>query len=515
MNKEFFTISELTTRIKRLFDSNADLKSVKLKGEISNFTHHSRGHFYFTLKDESAQIKAVMFSSKAQSVKFKPESGMEVIAKGYVTVYEASGQYQIIVTSMEQFGKGNIFVEFEKLKEKLRLSGKLDKVHKKEIPKFPNVVGVITSPTGAAIKDIYNTIERRFPLAEIHLYPTLVQGVDAKHSVVRSIELANRLSKADVLIVGRGGGSIEDLWAFNEEIVADAIFESKIPIISAVGHETDFTISDLIADVRAATPTAAAELAVPDKVSLMQGLKNVEKHITRILSSKVNLLSERLKNVTSSYLFESPERLYDKQEMKLDNLVTRLHNKNPDKLIQENIHKVNSFELILTTQYTQYLNNYNNKLVRVTDILGMLNPAKKITDNIEEVMRLEINLRSQALIHLRSYDNRIKSSIDKLRLLNPIRNIVINIDKVTKLENDLRSYFKTNLSNYKSRLASSHDKLELLNPRNIMSKGYSIVKMDNKVITDTKDIVIGDNLEIILASGLIRADVKKKEKNNG
>jgi len=425
MNKEFFTISEITTRIKRIFDSNADLKNVKLKGEISNFTHHSRGHFYFTLKDESAQIKAVMFSSKAQSVKFKPESGMEVIANGYVTVYEASGQYQIIVTSIEQFGKGNIFVEFEKLKEKLRLSGKLDKIHKKEIPKFPNVVGVITSPTGAAIKDIYNTIGRRFPLAEIHLYPTLVQGVDSKKSVVRSIELANRLSKADVLIVGRGGGSIEDLWAFNEEIVAEAIFDSKIPIISAVGHETDFTISDLIADVRAATPTAAAELAVPDKVSLMQGLDNVQTHITRILTSKVNLLDERLKNVTSSYLFESPDRLYDRQELRLDNLVTRLSNKNPNNLIQENINKVKKLELSLINQFTQTLKHYENRFIR---------------------------------------------NIDKLGLLNPL---------------------------------------------SIMSKGYSIVKKEEIVITKMNDVTIGDKLGIILTDGTIRVEVKNKEKNNG
>lgn len=424
-SKEFFTIKEITTHIKRIFDTNAELKNVKIKGEISNFTHHSRGHFYFTLKDSSSQIKAVMFSSKASNVKFKPEAGMEVIANGYITVYEASGQYQIIVNSLQQYGKGNIFIEFEKLKEKLRLSGKLDDVHKQPIPKYPNVVGVITSPTGAAIKDIYNTIERRYPLAEIHLYPTLVQGVESKFSVVKSIEMANRHAKADVLIVGRGGGSIEDLWAFNEEIVAEAIYESKIPIISAVGHETDFTISDLIADVRAATPTAAAELAVPDRLALSQGIDNVKKHINRIMTSRLELLERRLLNVSSSYLFESPDRLYDRQELRLDNLVSRLGNKNPSKLIDENFDK---------------LNNINNTMI----------------------------LRYNQLMNLNS-----------------------------------------------RRFGSTLEKLNLLNPLNIMSKGYSVVKMGDSVVKSVNDVEIDNLLNITVSDGSIEVEVKNKETNNG
>lgn len=374
MSKEFFTVAEVTSKIKRIFDSNADLKNVKIKGEVSNFTHHSRGHFYFTLKDETAQIKAVMFSSSASKVKFKVESGMEVVVTGYVTVYEPSGTYQIIVQEMQEYGKGNIFIEFEKLKEKLRLSGKLDDKHKKPLPKYPNVVGVVTSPTGAAIRDIYNTIGRRYPLAEIHLYPTLVQGVDSKYSVVKSIQRANEDAKADVLIVGRGGGSIEDLWAFNEEIVADAIFESKIPIISAVGHETDVTISDFIADKRAATPTAAAELAVPDKVALMQGLDNVKRHLNSIMTNRLNVLDKRFHNITSSYLFESPERLYDKQEMRLDGFITRLQAYNPSKKIEIQTENLNKRIELLNLLMSKRVESREHKFSQQIEKLKLLNP---------------------------------------------------------------------------------------------------------------------------------------------
>jgi len=422
VSKEFFTVSEITTKIKRLFDTNGDLKNVKIKGEISNFTHHSRGHFYFTLKDDTAQMKAVMFASNTKKLKFKPSSGAEVVATGYVTVYEASGQYQIIVTDMQEYGRGNIFVEFEKLKKKLQLSGKLDQIHKKPIPKYPNVVGVVTSPTGAAIKDIYNTIGRRFPLAEIHLYPTLVQGVESKFSVVKSIEKANRDGKADVLIVGRGGGSIEDLWAFNEEIVAEAIFNSKIPIISAVGHETDFTISDLIADMRAATPTAAAELAVPDKLSLLQGLDNVDKHLNRSILNKVNEYEKRLKRATSSYLFESPERLYDRQELKLDNLINRLSIKNPVNMIDTNI----------------------QKLVKQDELMQL-------------IIQQRLNVKSKEF----------KSVLDKLNLLNPL---------------------------------------------SIMSKGYAIIKTDNKLIKSVEEVSVDQEIDITVADGSIGVKVLSKEK---
>ena len=263
MEERYLTVSALTKYIKYKFDHDHHLEEVLLEGEISNFKHHSRGHFYFTLKDQFASISVTMFSSFAKTVKFMPADGMKVFVKGNVTVYEPSGTYQINIKEMKSDGIGDLFLAFQKLKEQLAKEGLFDPSHKKALPRFPNCIGVITSPTGAAIRDIIRTVERRYPLTKVLLYPAIVQGESAKEDLVRQIKLANDQHLCDCLIVGRGGGSLEDLWAFNERIVAEAIYSSKIPIISAVGHEIDVTIADFVADIRAATPTAAAEIATP------------------------------------------------------------------------------------------------------------------------------------------------------------------------------------------------------------------------------------------------------------
>ena len=268
--KTYLTVTALTKYIRYKFDNDVHLVSVLLEGEISNFKRHSRGHFYFTLKDSNAQISATMFYSEAKKVLFEPKDGMKVLVKGSVSVYEPQGIYNINVVEMEEKGVGSLYLAYEKLKKELQEGGYFDPSHKKPLPEFPKAIGVLTSPTGAAVRDCIQTIGRRYPMAKIYVYPTLVQGEEAKHSVVKNIELANEQGLVDVLIVGRGGGSIEDLWAFNEKIVAMAIYNSKLPIISAVGHETDTTIADLVADKRAATPTAAAELATPN----LENLKN-------------------------------------------------------------------------------------------------------------------------------------------------------------------------------------------------------------------------------------------------
>ena len=256
MNKEYLTVSQLTKYIKYKIDNDINLQEVYLKGEISNFKAHTRGHFYFTIKDEGSRINAVMFASNAFKVKFIPEDGMKILVTGKISVYEATGGYQIYVNEMMEDGVGNLYVAFEQLKKRLKEEGLFDERYKKQIPKIPERVGVITAPTGAAIRDIISTINRRFPLAEIILFPSLVQGDGAKEDIVRQIKRAENYN-LDVLIVGRGGGSIEDLWAFNEEIVARAIFDCPIPVISAVGHEIDFTIADFVADLRAPTPTGS------------------------------------------------------------------------------------------------------------------------------------------------------------------------------------------------------------------------------------------------------------------
>ncbi len=267
--ENYLTVSALTKYIKAKLEGDKHLFSILIKGEISNFKRHSRGHLYFTLKDEGAQMSAIMFSRDASRIEFEPKEGDHVLISGRISVYEPSGTYSLQVSSMKLDGIGELYLKYEALKKDLLEKGYFNEEHKKPIPKFPKIIGVITSPTGAVIEDIKNTVSRRYLLSEIHLYPALVQGLGSAESIRNMILLANAKNEVDVLIVGRGGGSIEDLWGFNEMPVIQAIYDSKIPIITAIGHETDFTISDFVSDLRAPTPTAAAELATPNKIDLL------------------------------------------------------------------------------------------------------------------------------------------------------------------------------------------------------------------------------------------------------
>jgi exodeoxyribonuclease VII large subunit len=325
MEQKFLTVNALTKYIKRKFDADPHLQDVLVKGEISNFKQHSSGHMYFTLKDEKARILAVMFSSYNKSIKFSPENGMKVLLRGDLSVYEQSGQYQIYVKELRPDGVGDLYLAFEQLKEKLDHAGFFAVEHKRKIPKFPNKVGVVTSPTGAAIRDIITTIKRRYPIAQVIIFPALVQGEQAAPSIVTAIGQANNTeNNIDVLIVGRGGGSIEELWAFNEETVAKAIYESSIPIISAVGHETDFTIADFVADLRAPTPTAAAELAVPHIDEWIERVLTKQTRLIRAMKEKVNLQTNRLTRLEKSYAFRYPHRLYEQKLEQVDKRTEQL-----------------------------------------------------------------------------------------------------------------------------------------------------------------------------------------------
>ena len=317
--KQPLTVKALTKYIKLKFDYDKNLQHLLLKGEISNFKRHSRGHFYFTLKDDEAQINAVMFASAASQVSFMPKEGMQVVVKGHIAVYEAGGSYSLYVKEMTEDGIGNLYVAFTQMKERLGAEGLFDARFKQPIPPFPHAIGVITSPTGAAIRDVLSTIKRRFPLVKVYVYPALVQGEQAAPSIVKCIQQANELKQVDTLIVGRGGGSIEDLWAFNEEIVARAIFESKIPIISAVGHETDFTIADFAADLRAPTPSAAAELAVDDFAQVMHILDNYRERFRRDMRERIEYQKVRLEQYKLRLKYLSPEsRLRDNRQILAD-----------------------------------------------------------------------------------------------------------------------------------------------------------------------------------------------------
>lgn len=331
MDIKYVTISDLNRYIKAKFDMDTHLNRVYLKGEISNFKHHTRGHFYFTLKDENSRIAAVMFASAAKSVAFEPEDGMKVLVSGRIALYEATGSYQIYVETMELDGIGNLYLEFERLKKELAKEGLFDREHKRAIPKFPKKIGIITAPTGAAIRDILSTIKRRYPICETILFPALVQGTGAKESVVKQLNKAQEYD-LDVIICGRGGGSIEDLWAFNEEIVARAIYNSKIPVISAVGHEIDFTIADYVADLRAPTPTGAAEMAVPNLVDLKSLIEQYKIRANEAVTNIIKKNRIKLESLQNSFVLKNPLSLYEIKEQKLDSYIDYLNQYMANKL---------------------------------------------------------------------------------------------------------------------------------------------------------------------------------------
>ena len=395
MNDKYLTISQINEYVKMRIDSDANLKKVFLKGEVSNFKNHTRGHLYFTLKDDDSRISAVMFASQAAYLKFDPEDGMNVLVEGRISCYPSQGTYQIYVDKMEMDGLGNLYLEFEKLKKKLSEEGLFDDKYKKPIPKYPKRIGIVTADTGAAIKDILSTIKRRYPICETILFPSLVQGSGAAPDVARQINEAQNYD-LDILIVGRGGGSIEDLWAFNEEIVARAIFNSKVPVISAVGHEIDYTIADYVADLRAPTPTGAAEMAVP---VISEVKNNIDNYKIRLRENIIKTLKQsqlRLEKIKDSFILSNPLAMYEVKEEKLNNYIT-------------------------------VLNKYINEILT----------------NKKHLLKLDLN------------------------------------------------------------------SLKLLNPVNIMEKGYSLVKVEDKIIKDTSNLKVNDKLNIKLYKGEVIAEVKE------
>lgn len=425
MNNNYITISEVNKYIKEVINDDMLLRKVYLKGEISNFKAHSRGHYYFTLKDENSRIAAVMFSFNNRNMKFTPVDGMKVLVTGKIDVYEATGAYQIYVEEMEEDGIGRLYVEFERLKKRLSEEGLFDKDKKKKIRRVPNVIGIVTSPTGAAIKDILTTIKRRYPVCKTILFPALVQGEEASKDIAKKIELANSYKDIygiDTLIVGRGGGSLEDLWPFNEEIVARAIYNSSIPVISAVGHEIDVTISDYVADLRAPTPTAAAELAVPDINTIITYLDGAKTRGYNALNNIININTKKLDNLKNSYILNNPLSMYEIKEQKLDILI-------------DNINRV----------MEKRLDNIKVKLYTINNSYILNNPDM-----------------------LYKYSNQ-------------------------KLEHII-------------------SKLEVLNPLSTLSRGYSIIKKDNKVISSIKNIKLEDVITITLKDGEVVGKVIKEGK---
>lgn len=374
-NDKYLTVTALTRYLKYKFDNDDHLKTVYLKGEISNFKSHTTGHLYFSIKDETSKINAIMFSTNARKIVFTPTDGMKVLVRGRITIYEATGNYQIYVDEMLEDGIGNLYIAFEQLKEKLLKEGLFDPKYKKKIPKYPERVGVVTAKTGAAIKDILSTIKRRYPICEVILFPSLVQGENAAPDIVSKIKMAENYD-LDVLIVGRGGGSIEDLWPFNEEIVARAIFDCTIPIISAVGHEIDFTIADFVADLRAPTPTGAAELAVPNLVDLKKHIGQLKIRLNESILKIVNYQKLYLDSLKNSFVIKNPLIMYDNKKQKIDTILEKLNNLLKIKL-DKNIDKLSFLKNSYILKNPEILyKQKKEKIANIIEKLELINPLK-------------------------------------------------------------------------------------------------------------------------------------------
>lgn len=352
---------------------------------------------YLTIKDEQTRISAVMFAGNNRSLKFTPENGMNVLIRGEISVFEAYGQYQLYIQQMEPDGIGALYLAFEQLKEKLHKLGYFDPVYKKEIPLFPKHIGVITSPTGAAVRDIITTIKRRYPIVKVTIIPVLVQGPNAAASIKNAIETANRTNLFDVLITGRGGGSIEELWSFNEEIVAKAIFESEIPVISAVGHETDMTISDYVADLRAPTPTSAAEMAVPSQTDLKERIFTLDRSLDREMNRQIADHKKQLNRLEQSYAFRYPEQLLKQKEQELDRYVETIQKAAIHHIKQEKAAFSNLYSRLSSQHPKKQMEQYQKSLVQL---------MKQHTQNMNQILDKK--------------KHQIITTIEKLTLLNPL-----------------------------------------------------------------------------------------------
>jgi exodeoxyribonuclease VII large subunit len=419
MDNEYLTISALNNYIKSLLDKDSFLNKVYLKGEISNFKNHTTGHLYFTLKDDESRINAVMFNGNAKYLEFKPEDGMNVLIIGRVSAYPVTGSYQIYVETMVPDGIGNLYIEFEKLKKKLASEGLFNPEHKKEIPKYPTKIGVVTAPTGAAVKDIMSTIKRRFPSCEVILFPSLVQGKDAAPNIVEQIKKADSYN-LDTIIVGRGGGSIEDLWAFNEEIVARTIYECKTPIISGVGHEIDFTIADFVADLRAPTPTGAAEMSVPTVKDTINIINQFKIRLNKNIKNMVNTKYIALRTLKQSYVLKNPMGMYEVKMQKLDTLTDSLNkdilqfieNKKYDLDNLKNNYVLKNPELILD-KYKHNLALIINSLKGLNP-LGILEKGYSVIKNNDKVIKSSKDIKIDDIINVRLFNGEINAKVKEI-----------------------------------------------------------------------------------------------------
>lgn len=420
MERKYLTVTALNRYLKAKIDADSQLQKIYIMGEISNFKHHSSGHLYFTLKDENSRVNAVMFSSKARKLPFEPANGMKVFIQASVSIYDVAGTYQLYVDKMEQDGLGNLFLRYEQLKKQLAGEGLFSPENKKQIPKFPSRIAVLSGYPSAALADVVRTIKLRFPVVRIVAFPIPVQGKDVYIKICRMLKYVDSLN-FNTIIIARGGGSLEELWNFNEELLARAIFECKTPIISGVGHEVDFTICDFVADYRAATPTAAAIKATPDLMELKQNVTNVEYTLSTLMKQKINIYKENFNRLSSFYLFKNPNKLYEDKKAKVDYLYDKLCYAFNDNLNSQK-NKTTNLIQVFNHQTNLFLTNQKNQL-KVIDH----------TMNMEIKRKLQINQEKYRFL------------ISKLNTLSPLKTlergyaIVLKNEQVVASSNSLSS----------------------------------------------------------------------------
>ena len=420
MEKRYLTVSALNRYLKAKIDSDEQLQKILIKGEVSNFKHHSSGHLYFTLKDETSRINAVMFASKARKLPFELENGMKVLIQASVSVYDVAGTYQLYVDNIEQDGLGNLYLRYEQLKKALALEGLFDQEHKQEIPKFPSKIAVLSAYPSAALADIVRTIKLRFPVVRVIVFPIPVQGKGAYLHIINTLNYVDSLG-FNTIIIARGGGSLEDLWNFNEEALARAIYNCKTPIISGVGHEIDYTICDFVADCRCATPTAAGIKATPDLVELKQNVNNINYTLNTLMKQKITLYKQMLNKLNSFYLFKNPNKLFEDKKVKIDYLSDRLKD-------------IFTYNLNLQSNKAKNLiQTFNHQANLFT--LEQKNHLNLINQTMEQLMKQKIKYEKEKLYYTLSKLN----TLSPLKVLERGYAIVLKEDNVVLTVNELKT----------------------------------------------------------------------------
>lgn len=418
MNDKYLTVTAVTRYIKHKIESDTNLRKIYMKGEISNFKAHSSGHFYFSIKDENSVIKAIMFSSNAKKLGFIPTEGMKILVTGTISLYEATGNYQIYVDELIEDGVGNLYIAFEKLKEKLSKEGLFDLKYKKQIPKYPTKIGIVTASTGAAIRDILSTIKRRYPICENYLFPCLVQGDTAPIDIVKKLNQAEEFG-VDVIIVGRGGGSFEDMNCFNDENVARTVFKMQTPVISAVGHEVDYTIIDFVADLRAPTPTGAAEMAVPNLFDLYNLLKQYNIRLNEVVLKNINYKKLVMDKIKTSFVIKNPMLMFNTKKQDLDVKIEKINNILKEKINskKEKINLIKNSYVIKNPEII-YKNKKQN-FIRLIEKIEILNPMSilkrgyTITYVNDKVIKSAQEVNINDLVKVNYYDGYIEAKVEK------------------------------------------------------------------------------------------------------